>query len=75
MGKAKPTVMNFYIGKRIKELRRNEGLSQKELGLMLYPSVTYQQIQKYEKGKNIISINYIYQLANIFDVKIIDLLS
>jgi len=75
MGKAKPTSMNLYIGKIIKAHRKNKGLSQKELGLMLNPSVTYQQIQKYEKGKNIISINYIYQLANIFDIEIKDFLT
>ena len=74
MGKARPTAMNIYIGKKIKSLRKNKGLSQKELGIMLKPPVTYQQIQKYEKGSNVISINYIYQLANIFDIKIINFL-
>lgn len=38
------------IGKRVPTLRLQRGLSQTELGALI--DVTFQQIQKYEKGTN-----------------------
>lgn len=44
------------------------GISQESLGERL--SVTFQQIQKYEKGTNRVSASRLYEMAQIFDVPI-----
>lgn len=49
------------VGARIRELRKLHGLSQGELGDMI--GVTFQQIQKYENGKNSVRARRLYPLA------------
>lgn len=44
------------------------GISQEKLGEAL--SLTFQQIQKYEKGANRISASRLQQIANILDVSV-----
>ncbi len=43
-------IVDSYVGRRLKLLRKQQGVSQKELASRL--GVTFQQIQKYEKGLN-----------------------
>ena len=45
--------INEYIGNQIKFRRRSLGITQEELSS--YLGVTFQQIQKYENGKNRVS--------------------
>ena len=45
-----PTAQDRYIGDRIKEARIAAGMTQKELGALI--GVSYQQMQKYEDGRN-----------------------
>ncbi len=49
-------------GELIKELRKAKGLSQMKLAELL--DISYQQIQKYEKGASSISIERLKQIAN-----------
>jgi transcriptional regulator with XRE-family HTH domain len=58
--------IDLHIGQRLKELRIVRGLSQAELGERV--SITFQQIQKYEKGSNRVSCSRLYQFARILDV-------
>ena len=58
--------MDAYVGSRIRELRISRGLSR--LGLSKYIGVTHQQIQKYEKGTNSVSICLLSQLSDIFKI-------
>ena len=51
-----------YIGERIREARNASGLSQEDLGKTL--SVSFQQVQKYEKGVNRVSVGRIQQIAS-----------
>lgn len=46
----RPNKIDVIIGQNIRLARRSEHLSQEELGLHL--GISFQQIQKYEKGKN-----------------------
>jgi transcriptional regulator with XRE-family HTH domain len=62
------TPFNLEIGRRIRALRVLAGKSQAELGLML--GLTFQQVQKYEHGSNRISVENLWQLAQIFDVDV-----
>ena len=50
-----------HIGKRIKFRRTILGISQDGLGKLL--GVTFQQVQKYERGANNISAGRLYLLA------------
>lgn len=43
-------IVDCYVGRRLKVLRKQKRLSQKDLAERL--GVTFQQIQKYEKGLN-----------------------
>ncbi len=56
------------IGKRIRALRLERGLSQTELGNLL--GVTFQQIQKYEKGANRVAAGRLQRVAESLDVPI-----
>ncbi|MCL4491959.1 MAG: helix-turn-helix domain-containing protein [Nitrospirae bacterium] len=53
-------------GELIRELRRAKGISQMKLAEML--DVSYQQIQKYEKGVSSISVERLKQVAHALGV-------
>lgn len=57
-----------YIGMKIKLRRTKLGMSQAKLGEMV--GVTYQQIQKYEKGKNKINAEMLQKVAQSLNVNI-----
>src|SRR5262249_7756938 len=50
-----------FIGRRMRQLRERAGLSQSEVGTLL--EVSYQQVQKYERGSNRISVDKLQRLA------------
>lgn len=54
------------IGSRIRHLRQNAGVSQIEIAEVL--GVTFQQVQKYEKGTNRLNGHSIKLLKEFFDV-------
>lgn len=57
-----------YIGARLRMRRLMLGMSQEALGEKL--SLTFQQIQKYEKGTNRVSASRLYELAQVLDVPV-----
>ncbi len=64
--KGKPSIIDRYIGKRIRIRRSLMGLSQAALGERL--NITFQQIQKYEKGKNRVAASRLYEISRILEV-------
>jgi len=56
------------IGKRVRTLRLQRGLSQTELGALI--DVTFQQVQKYEKGTNRISAGRLQRIAEVMSVPV-----
>jgi len=56
------------IGQRVRALRLQRGLSQTELGNLI--SVTFQQVQKYEKGANRISAGRLQRIAEVLGVPV-----
>ena len=56
------------IGQRVRTLRLQRGLSQTELGNLI--SVTFQQVQKYEKGTNRISAGRLQRIAEVLGVPV-----
>ena len=56
------------VGQRIRALRLSRSMSQSELGRRL--GLTFQQIQKYEKGVNRVGAGRLQRIAEIFEVPI-----
>ena len=52
---------DFEIGRRIRAVRLERGLSQTELGNLI--GVTFQQVQKYEKGANRMASGRLHRLC------------
>ena len=59
---------NAVIGKNIKYLRKLSMLNQTKVGNAI--NVSFQQIQKYERGKNCLSSLRLFQLAKKFKVSL-----
>jgi transcriptional regulator with XRE-family HTH domain len=59
-------VIDAYVGARLRMRRVMLGMSQSTLGRHL--GVTFQQIQKYEKGANRISASRLQQTARVLEV-------
>jgi transcriptional regulator with XRE-family HTH domain len=64
----KPNPMDIHVGSRVRLRRMVIGMSQEKLGEKM--GLTFQQIQKYEKGTNRIGASRLYQLAQIMDVPV-----
>ncbi len=60
--------IDIHIGKKL-HLRRNiMGLSQEKLGESI--NVSFQQVQKYEKGKNRVSASKLHEISHILNVPV-----
>jgi transcriptional regulator with XRE-family HTH domain len=57
-----------YIGARMREGRHKLNMTQESLGELL--GVTFQQIQKYEKGRNRVSAARLFEICEILDVSL-----
>jgi transcriptional regulator with XRE-family HTH domain len=60
------------VGQRVRMYRIKAGMSQHVLGKQL--GVTFQQIQKYEKGTNRIRTNRLHQISEVLGVPVASLL-
>ncbi len=68
MTKKNPNPIDVHVGSRVRLRRMLVGMSQEKLGEML--GLTFQQIQKYEKGANRIGASRLYQIAQILGVSV-----
>jgi transcriptional regulator with XRE-family HTH domain len=60
--------IDVHVGTRVRVRRTLLGMSQEKLGAAL--SLTFQQVQKYERGTNRIGASRLFDLARILDVPI-----
>jgi transcriptional regulator with XRE-family HTH domain len=60
--------VDMHVGKRVRLRRTLLGLSQEQLGTEL--NITFQQVQKYERGANRISASRLWDIGQILDVPI-----
>jgi transcriptional regulator with XRE-family HTH domain len=60
--------IDFYLGARVRGLRKARGVSQQALADEL--NLSFQQIQKYESGQNRISAAKLFMIALTFEVPI-----
>ena len=65
---AGPSPIDIHVGSRLRKSRRMVGISQEKLGEAL--GLTFQQIQKYEKGVNRIGASRLQQAADILGVPV-----
>ncbi len=63
-----PHPVDIHVGRRVCEKRLSLGYNQSDLGRAL--GLTFQQIQKYEKGANRISASKLWDTAQFFGVDI-----
>lgn len=62
------TLLNAYLGQRIRMARIALGVSQQALASKL--GLTFQQIQKYERGRNRISASRLFDIAQVLGMSI-----
>src|SRR3954464_14114401 len=63
-----PNPIDVRVGARLRLRRNMLGLSQGELGEAI--GVTFQQVQKYERGANRIGASRLHELSRILDVPV-----
>jgi transcriptional regulator with XRE-family HTH domain len=68
MSKKAPNPIDKHVGSRVRMRRMMLGMSQEKLGDAL--KLTFQQVQKYEKGTNRISASRLQQSAHILQVPV-----
>jgi transcriptional regulator with XRE-family HTH domain len=68
---AVPDPIDIIVGSNVRQLRARRRVSQLELGEAL--GLTFQQIQKYEKGTNRVSASKLHQIAVFLGVDISEL--
>lgn len=66
MAKHKASMIDYHIGKNLRARRRLAGYTQIQIGDFL--GVTFQQVQKYESGKNRISAATLYRLKMLYNI-------
>ncbi|MCR9221828.1 MAG: helix-turn-helix domain-containing protein [Alphaproteobacteria bacterium] len=63
-----PNPIDIHVGGRVRLRRTILGMSQEKLGELL--GLTFQQVQKYERGANRIGASRLYDLSRVLDVPI-----
>jgi len=63
-----PNAVDEFIGARMRERRQALGISQADLGKTL--GVSFQQIQKYESGKNRVSAGRLFEICKALNVSL-----
>jgi len=66
--KKRPNPTDVHVGSRIRLRRNMLGMSQEKLGENL--GITFQQIQKYEKGTNRVGASRLQAIASILEVPV-----
>ena len=68
MTRRDPNFIDVHVGNRIRMRRQIVGMSQEKLGELL--GITFQQVQKYEKGSNRISASRLFYAAKTLGVPV-----
>ncbi len=67
-GTGKPHPVDVHVGARVRIRRAFLGMSQTKLGDAI--GLTFQQVQKYERGANRIGSSRLYDVARVLDVPV-----
>jgi len=60
--------IDLHVGKRLRLRRTLLGMSQEQLGAEL--NITFQQVQKYERGANRVSASRLWDMSQVLDVSV-----
>ena len=63
-----PNPVDVFVGQRLKSRRNLIGITQENLAEA--SGITFQQVQKYEKGRNRLSASRLFQFARVLDVPV-----
>src|ERR1700740_3599879 len=63
-----PNLIDIHVGSRVRLRRNMLGLSQEKLGEAI--GLTFQQVQKYERGANRIGASRLMELSSVLDVPV-----
>jgi transcriptional regulator with XRE-family HTH domain len=66
MGRPRP--VDVHVGSRVRLRRTMLGMSQEKLGAAI--GLTFQQVQKYERGANRIGASRLFELSKVLDVPV-----
>ena len=66
--KKKPNPVDTHVGSRVRLRRTMLGMSQEKLGEIL--GITFQQVQKYEKGSNRIGASRLQRISEVLGVPV-----
>lgn len=64
----KPRPVDVHVGGRVRLRRTMLGMSQEKLGKAI--NLTFQQVQKYERGANRIGASRLFELSKVLDVPV-----
>lgn len=64
----KPHPVDVHVGARLRQRRTLLGMSQEKLGEAI--GLTFQQVQKYERGANRVGSSRLYELSRVLDVPV-----
>ena len=64
----RPNPIDIQVGSRVRLRRNMLGLSQEKLGTAI--GLTFQQVQKYERGANRVSVSRLHELSRVLDVPV-----
>src|ERR1700748_3815102 len=64
----KPNPVDVHVGSRVRLRRTLLGMSQEKLGEAI--GLTFQQVQKYERGANRIGASRLFDLSRVLDVPV-----
>ncbi len=67
-GTGTPNPVDVHVGARLRQRRTLLGMNQTKLGGAI--GLTFQQVQKYEKGTNRISASQLFALSRVLDVPV-----
>ena len=65
---SKPDPIDIHVGGRVRLRRLLIGMSQEKLGVAL--GLTFQQVQKYERGANRIGSSRLFRISQLLDVPV-----
>ncbi len=68
MPRRNPNSLDIHVGRRVRMARLSAGFSQERLAKAL--QVSFQQVQKYEKGTNRIGASRLQQISQILQVPV-----
>jgi transcriptional regulator with XRE-family HTH domain len=64
----RPRPVDVHVGSRVRLRRTMLGMSQEKLGAAI--GLTFQQVQKYERGTNRIGASRLFELSKVLDVPV-----